>query len=257
MTARRFDTDTLLEQILEGDSEAFMAFYERYRGRVYRFIVRLCGNGQEGKAAYVSVWARFAASRRKCKDPKALKLAFFKSLESPFWRTQKSEGETVPFSVLPRGLEEEGGWSVVLVQMVKRLPDHQRKRFLFRHEIGLSMKAVSQIFGESVAATRDCVNDAETALLKGLGDAGCTRRITLDALYRETRFLQPPTSWDQDILDGYVVWIEKRVPRALLKNLEASTRAKRSIGSLISKALGRYKSDSLSKNPHQPLGSAS
>jgi DNA-directed RNA polymerase specialized sigma24 family protein len=253
---RRFDTDALLEQVLEGNSDAFRSFYERYRGRVYRFIVRLCGNGGEGQAAYLSVWARFADSRRKCKDPKALKLAFFKSLESPLLQSQMPGCEAAPLSYLPKGLEEEGGWPVVLVQLVKKLPGDQRKRFLFRHELGLSINAISQIFGEGISVTRKFINDAEELLRQGLADAGCTRRVTLESLYRETRFLQPPGSWDVNILEGYQQWIEKRVPRALLQDPVVKKQSKWSLAVAMDKAMGRLKATSLSKNPQHSLGSA-
>ncbi|MEN8177285.1 MAG: sigma factor-like helix-turn-helix DNA-binding protein [Pseudomonadota bacterium] len=216
MAARRFDTDALLEQLLEHKENAFKGFYERYRGRVYRFIVRQCGNGEEGQAEYISIWANLIKARLSCKDGKCLKLAFLESLRRPTFKPLIKTSMVIPFTLMPRELEEEGGWSTLLVEMVRRLPEGLRKRFLFRYEIGLSHKAIATVLHEDKNTSERYINEAERKLFEGLENAGCKMQISLDSLYRETRSLGPPASWDQEVLSAYPGWLKNGVPDELI-----------------------------------------
>ncbi len=220
MAARRFDTDTLLEQLLEHKEDAFKAFYERYRGRVYRFIVRQGGNGEEGQAAYIAIWANLIDARLTSKDGKSLKLAFLESLQRPTFKPLVKTNIIIPFTLMPRELEEEGGWSTLLVELVRRLPEGLRRRFLFRHEIGLSRKAIATISHEETRVSIGYLEEAERKLLEGLENAGCKKQISLDVLYRETRSLRPPATWDQEVLMAYPGWLKNGVPEAL-RNLQS------------------------------------
>ncbi|MDJ0806465.1 MAG: hypothetical protein QNJ78_06485 [Gammaproteobacteria bacterium] len=248
MAARRFDTDILLEQLLQHEGKAFKAFYERYRGRVYRFIVRQCGNGEEGQAEYISIWANLVDSRLRCKDGKELKLAFLKSLKSPGFKPLVKTNMVITFTLMPRELEEEGGWSTLLVEMVRRLPEGLRKRFLFRYEIGLSNKAIATIFHEEASATVKYINEAERELTEGLMNAGCKMRLSLESLYRETRVLKPPASWDQEVLSGYSEWFKNGVPDHLI-NSETTQKAHTRMASM--KAFFRNTVNQLRSDIHE------
>ncbi len=221
MTKRRFDSEALLEQLLAGDENAFKAYYERYRGRVYRFIARQCGNGKEGQAVYLSVWAQLIDARLRCKDIRALKLAFLTSLESPSFKPPLKANTNALITFMPRDLDEEGGWSTLLVELIRRLSEGRRKRFLFRHEMGLSENAIALIFQERPEVTRRYLEQAERELLDGLFQVGCSKRVSLEGLYRETRVLKPPASWDNEVIMAYSGWMTEGVPPALL-NLQGN-----------------------------------
>ena len=248
MTARRFDTEALLVQLLGGEGDAFLAIYERYRGRVYRFIVRQCGNGEQGKQAYISAWAHLIDSRLKCDSSKALKCAFFKNLICRSLDTQAKTPHSIPRTYLPRRLEEEGNWSTLLVEHLRKLPDGLAKRFLFRHEIGLSCKAVASIFTENSATTQVYLDQAERKLMEGLARAGYRKSLSMDLLYRETRIIKPPASWDELIIESYPVWIQLGVPVELLKIGQEGE--DRSMKGILRKTLDNLKSDFTHKFPH-------
>jgi DNA-directed RNA polymerase specialized sigma24 family protein len=225
VTDRRFDTEALLEQLLKGDEEAFKAFYSRYRGRVYRYITRQCGNGEEGQAAYLLIWARLVDDRHQCNSGKSLKYAFLSNLQRISFSSFIKPGRILPSTLLPRELDEEGGWSTLLLDLLRKLPEEMRKRFLFRYEIGLSHKAIARIFAEQVEATEKMLKKAEHKLLEGLLMAGCSKQLSLDALYRETRTLNPPASWDDMILIACSDWISAGVPAKLLSPAQQPTMA--------------------------------
>jgi len=217
VTKRRFDTDVLLTQVLAGDMDAFRAFYERYRGRVYRFITRQCGNGDAGLAVYRSVWAQLIADRHCCNDVKILKQRFLANLQRPSFKQPNRTRPKTLQALMPKNLDEEGGWTTLLIELIRRLPEGLRQRFLFRSEIGLSHKAIAKIFDEPPDVTRRLIEQAERTLLSDLLKAGCNNEISLEKLYRETRVLKPPVSWDDEVIPVYQLWFQEGVPPVLLK----------------------------------------
>lgn len=209
VSSRRFDTDAVLQKLMEKEQDAFEAFYERYRGRVYRFIVRQYGTGDFGKAAYYSAWRHLVISSRSSKTPKELKFNFFKYLG------QTSEGGVqirqtgAQSSYLPRDLEEDGKWSVVLIEQFRRLPDAMKKRFLFKHEIGLSTAAIARILEDSRKHIEKSIEEAERMLRFNMDDAGCPSSQSLDKLYRESRVVKPPANWNNEILESFNIWLKQ------------------------------------------------
>ena len=217
MTKRRFDTDVLLTQLLEGDMDAFRAFYERYRARVYRYIPRQCGNGDEGMTVYRCVWANLVEYRKHCNDVKDLKHKFLAALQRPSFKSPHSSRQKTLLALMPKKLDEEGGWTTLLIELIRRLPEDLRKRFLFRSEIGLNLKAIAKLFREQPEVTRRLIEEAERTLLDGLLRAGCNKEVSLEKLYRDTRVLKPPASWDDEIISAYPRWFQEGVPAVLLE----------------------------------------
>ena len=217
VTKRRFDTDVLLEQVLAGDKEAFRLFYERYRARVYRFITRQYDNGEEGSRIYRSVWAQLVAERLHCKDVKTLKIRFLTGLQRDSQKPPIRSRHKSLLALTPRDLEDEGGWSTLLIELIRRLPEGLRQRYLFRCEIGLNPKAIATIFEERPEESARLIQDAERILLDGLLQVGCKQEVSLEKLYQETRILKPPASWDQEVTSAYPLWFEEGVPAALLQ----------------------------------------
>ena len=205
-SSRRFDTDAVLQHIMEGDKGAFEAFYERYRGRVYRFIVRQYGTGDFGKAAYYSAWRHLIIASHGSKTPKDLKFSFFQNLGKPGQTSQRVNQAESQTNYLPRDIEEDGKWSVVFIEQFRRLPESMKKRFLFKHEIGLSITAIARIFDDKRKHVEKAIEEAEHILRLHMEEAGCPASISLDRLYRESRVVKPPASWNSEILESFEMW---------------------------------------------------
>jgi hypothetical protein len=194
---------------MDGDKKAFEAFYERYRGRIYRFIARQYGTGDFGKAAYYSAWRNLIVSSRNSQSPKELKFSFFKYLGKSGQsnlQTKHSEGQS---SYLPKNIEEEGKWSLMLIEQFRRLPDPMKKRFLFKYEIGLSDNAIARILEDKRKHIEKSIEEAERILRLHMDEAGCPGTIPLDKLYRGSRVVKPPASWDGEILDSFAIWLKQ------------------------------------------------
>lgn len=209
VSSRRFDTDAVLQHIMEGEKSAFEAFYERYRGRIYRFNARLYGTGDFGKAAYYSTWRNLIIASRPSKSPKELKLAFFQFLAQSSQAGLQQKHSESQSNYLPRDIEEDGKWSLVFIEQFRRLPDSMKKRFLFKHEIGLSDTAIARIFEDKRKHIEKSIEEAERMLRHHMDEAGCPAAISLDKLYRESRVVKPPSGWDNEILESFEIWLKQ------------------------------------------------
>ena len=209
VASRRFDTDAVLQHVMEGDKSAFEAFYERYRGRIYRFIARQFGTGDFGKAAYYSVWRHLVIASRSSKSPKELKLSFFRNLGKPSQSGGLKASHESPSTYLPKDIEEDGKWSLVFIEQFRQLPEPMKKRFLFKHEIGLSTKALARIFDDKRKHIEKSIEESERMLREKMDDAGCPESLSLDQLYRESRVVKPPESWNGEILDSFAIWLKQ------------------------------------------------
>lgn len=209
VASRRFDTDAVLQHVMEGDKSAFEAFYERYRGRIYRFIARQFGTGDFGKAAYYSVWRHLVIASRSSKSPKELKLSFFRNLGKPSHSGSLKTATETPSTYLPKNIEEDGKWSLVFIEQFRQLPEPMKKRFLFKHEIGLSITAIARIFEDKRKHIEKSIEEAERILRTNMEEAGCPDSLSLDKLYRESRVVRPPESWNGEILESFAIWLKQ------------------------------------------------
>ncbi|MES9970133.1 MAG: hypothetical protein ABW092_08870 [Candidatus Thiodiazotropha sp.] len=207
--SRRFDTDAVLEKILQHDKEGFVSFYERYRGRVYRFIVRQYGTGEYGKAAYYSAWRHLVISGLTNKTPKDLKLSFYRYLGKTVQTSGVSQSADMQSNYLPRDIEQDGNWSLVLIEHFKHLPDDKKRYFLFKHELGISETAISKVLHVSKKKVERGLSIAESQLREAMIDSGCPKRRSLERLYRESRVVKPPASWDREIVDSFNMWLKQ------------------------------------------------
>ncbi len=209
MASRRFDTDAVLNKILEHDQEGFNSFYERYRGRVYRFIVRQYGTGEYGKAAYYSAWRHLVVSCLANKTPKALKLSFYQYLGSSVGSVMPSKRVQGQTSYLPKDIEQDGNWSLTLIEHFKHLTEDKKRFFLFKHEIGISETAIARTLNVKKKVVENSIEEAENELRDAMTESGCPSHLTLEALYRGSRVVKPPVSWDKEIIESFTMWIKQ------------------------------------------------
>jgi DNA-directed RNA polymerase specialized sigma24 family protein len=207
--SRRFDTDAVLKKILEHDKEGFASFYERYRGRVYRFIVRQYGTSEYGKAAYYSTWRHLVVSGLTIKTPKDLKLAFYQYLGKSVQNPGMNPSRDVQSNYLPRDIEQDGNWSLILLDHFKKLTDEKKRYFLFKYEIGISETAISRALGVSRKSVEKGLAQAEAELHEAMEESGYSKKHSLHRLYRESRVVKPPATWDREIIDSFNMWLKQ------------------------------------------------
>lgn len=207
LKSRRFDTEAVLEKILQHDKEGFTSFYERYRGRVYRFIARQYGTGEYGKAAYYSTWRHLVVSGLSIKTPKDLKLSFYRYLGKSMQNPGKSHSVEMQSNYLPRDIEQDGNWSLVLLEHFKKLSAEKKRYFLFKYEIGISETAIARALGVDKKVIEAGLMEAEYELHMAMDESGYKKMHSLEKLYRDSRVVKPPASWDQEIIDSFNMWL--------------------------------------------------
>ena len=207
--SRRFDTEAVLKKILKHDKEGFASFYERYRGRVYRFIVRQYGTSEYGKAAYYSTWRHLVVAGISSSTPKDLKLSFFQYLGTSVGSLMSAQRTQEQTNYLPKDIEQDENWSLALIEHLKQLGDDQKRYFLFKHEIGISEAAIARTFSVKRKSVESCINAAEETLKSSLHEAGMPAKLSLEKVYRQSRVVKPPHSWDKEILDSFDMWVKQ------------------------------------------------
>jgi DNA-directed RNA polymerase specialized sigma24 family protein len=207
--SRRFDTEAVLKKILQHDKEGFASFYERYRGRVYRFIVRQYGTSEYGKAAYYSTWRHLVVAGMTSKTPKDLKLSFFQYLGTSVGSLMSAQRAHEQHNYLPKDIEQSENWSLALIEHLKQLKDDQKRYFLFKHEIGISEAAIARTFSVKRKVVESCIHAGEEILKSSLQEAGMPSNLSLEKVYRESRVVKPPHSWDKEILDSFDMWVKQ------------------------------------------------
>lgn len=239
-SSRRFDTDAVLQRIMKGDKSAFEAFYERYRGRVYRFVVRQYGTGDIGTAAYYSAWRHLVVSSRTSQSPKELKFLFFQNLGKSSQGKLQHRHMDNQASYLPRDLEEDSKWPAIFMEHFRSLPEAMMKRFLFKHEIGLRTSAIARILNDQLLHIEKSIEEAERILRKHMNEAGCPAGISLDQLYRESRVVKPPARWNDEILDSFAIWLKQGETKTAARhaNSDELRDAKGGIGHKLQDAKG-------------------
>lgn len=216
MSKRQIDTKLQMEKFLDGNLNAFNNIYERYSGRIYRFIVRQFGTGPQARSLYITVWAEFVDARKEHTSSSQYKIALYKILyrclqncntDQPFFGvTQKINGEN----------DEKGHSSIKLLEHLRKLPKPLREVFLLRHEIGLKTPLIARILEESVSDTERKISQAIVLLEQEMVERGFTDEPVL-TLYRNSRMLKSPTRWDSEIYASLPIWIEIGIQGTLMK----------------------------------------
>jgi len=98
---------------------------------------------------------------------------------------------------------------VVFIDHFKRLPDSMKRRFLLKHEMGLRANAIARILGDEKMRVANSISEAESMLSVSLGEEGCPNELTPEVLYRGSRMVKPPASWDREILDSFDIWLRQ------------------------------------------------
>ena len=153
-----------------GDARAFEHLYGRYRGTLYRFLVRQCGNAADGEELYQDVWVTLARQRERWEPRATLKTFLYRIAHSRlldhYRRQRRHRGFLELAEVAEAELEDrspavraEAAWEQAALQAawqhcLAALPPPQREAFLLREENGLDLAQLAQVVGVAVEAAK-------------------------------------------------------------------------------------------------------
>ncbi|MFM7067507.1 MAG: sigma-70 family RNA polymerase sigma factor [Gammaproteobacteria bacterium] len=180
--------EALMLAFQAGDARAFEQLYARYRGTLYRFLVRQCGNAADGEELYQDVWLTLARQRARWEPRATLKTFLYRIAHSRLldhYRRHRRHGRHGGFldladvdeSVLEDScpaVRAEAAWEQAALQAAWRhcldaLPPPQREAFLLREEGGLELAQLAEVAGIAIEAAKSRLRYAVNRLRQCLG----------------------------------------------------------------------------------------
>ena len=152
----------LMLRYRDGDVAAFSALYARYKGPLYRYLLRHVRNAGSAADLFQEVWSRLIATRTRY-EPRAKFATFLFTIAHhcaiDFFRrdfhlrsavfAHESDAALaepeVPEYQRPDRVAELAEQESALLAAVASLPQEQREAFLLREETGLSVEEIARI----------------------------------------------------------------------------------------------------------------
>jgi RNA polymerase sigma-70 factor (ECF subfamily) len=179
------DQALMLRYGSDADVAAFEVLYGRYRGRLYRYLLRQCGDPDAAQDLYQEVWSRVIRSRDRYRPSGKFAAWLFKvahnCLADRARRAQRRPGDTwwEPLDELPVGGGEPGpedrhALDEVAARLrvaLESLSAEQRDAFLLHQESGLTLDEIARVAGVGRETIKSRLRYAVARLRARLVDA--------------------------------------------------------------------------------------
>ena len=171
----------LMERYREGDADAFAVLYQRHKGALYRYILRLCGNESISEELFQEVWMKLINARKRY-EVKAkfttylFQIAHNRVIDHYRRRQQLNPGnyeaeiESVPTRIQdqPEQQLESHEQSQNILSLIDKLPVEQREVFLLKEEAGKSIPEIAEITGVNAETAKSRLRYAVNKLRQAL-----------------------------------------------------------------------------------------
>lgn len=168
--------ETLMSAYAGGDAAAFDALYERYRGPLYRYLMRLCGDTVTANDLYQEAWERLIRSRERYRPARPFKPWLYRiahNLAVDAFRRRRPTGDEDPAALRAGGGDPEQALAAAqlaqrLESALRALPVEQREALLLRLEGGLDLETLAGVTGVSREAAKSRLRYAVQKLRKSI-----------------------------------------------------------------------------------------
>jgi RNA polymerase sigma-70 factor (ECF subfamily) len=148
----------------DGDASAFEVLYSRYRGPMFRYLLRQCGNASVAEELFQDVWMNLIRARERYEVKAAFSTFVFQMAHNRLIDYYRKVSGKLPVSY-DDDLEDSQSWLVDdgqpsidaqvdtlrqverLLQAIDQLPEAQREAFLLKEEGGLSLEEIADATG--------------------------------------------------------------------------------------------------------------
>lgn len=174
-----FTDQELARQTQAGSLAAFEELVYRYEGRIYRFVVNMCGNGTDAREVTQDTFVRafqaieqfdpqrsfapwlFTIARRKCLD-------LYRAARHPVdEQAPELVDEDDPAQLLARQEERQGLWGLAR----RNLPKPQFQALWLKYSEEMSVVEIAQVLGKTQAHVKVLLFRARRALGRELSAA--------------------------------------------------------------------------------------
>lgn len=178
------DEDLML-RYRDGDAAAFEVLYVRYKGPLYRFLLRQCGAPSMVDELFQDVWMKLIKARSRYEVKAKFRTYLYQvarhRLIDHFRRGGKAAvlGDTEPGRLeVAQASDCDGPAQQVqamqqaeyLLHLIEGLPDAQREVFLLRQEAGLNLDEIATVTGVERETAKSRLRYAMQRLRQGLKD---------------------------------------------------------------------------------------
>jgi RNA polymerase sigma-70 factor (ECF subfamily) len=138
-----------------GDMQAFEQLYQRHRGPLYRYLLRLVGDAATANDIYQGSWERVIRNRRRYRPSAPFRAWMYRIAHNRamdhFRRTRpvspQSPDDLAAGDPGPDAVLQNGERAARLSDALTSLPAEQREALLLKLEAGLDLAAIADVTG--------------------------------------------------------------------------------------------------------------
>jgi len=161
--------EALMLAYREGDAAAFEALYRRWRGRLYRYLLRQCGNAAQADELFQAIWLKIVGARRGYEVAAKFSTWLFRIAHNRLIDHYRTQGRAALVSLVsydddpadadrvaglpaaassqPEAIIERKALAHELVRHIEALPAAQRETFLLSEEGELTLEEIAAATG--------------------------------------------------------------------------------------------------------------
>jgi RNA polymerase sigma-70 factor (ECF subfamily) len=179
--------EALMLAYRDGDAGAFEALYRRWRSRLYRYLLRQCGNAAQADELFQDIWLKVVSARDGYEVAAKFSTWLFRIAHNrlvDFYRVQ-GRAEIASYDddpdaadavaaiparaqEQPEALFERKALARELVRQIEALPAAQRETFLLSEEGELTLEEIAAATGTSRETAKSRLRYALNKLRAGL-----------------------------------------------------------------------------------------
>lgn len=189
-----YNENNLLQQISEGDEASFKIIYDRYRGKLYNYILKASNSRESAEDAVHDVFLKIWDSRDKLPGIQNFGAYLFRMARnhaiSGFRRMAKEtlimaelRHEQVPFppTIDPLMQKEIRAF---IQEAVAKLSVQQRKVFMLSRQDGLRHEEIAKTLGISIHTVRAHLGEALRFLRKEIRQSYGSQAVAIYVIYQ-------------------------------------------------------------------------
>jgi RNA polymerase sigma-70 factor (ECF subfamily) len=161
--------EALMLAYREGDTAAFEALYRRWRSRLYRFLLRQCGNAAHADELFQDIWLKIVGARKGYEVAAKFSTWLFRIAHNRLIDHYRAQGRAVIVSLVsydddpedadrvaalpaaataqPEAMIERKALAEELVRHIEALPAAQRETFLLSEEGEMTLEQIAAATG--------------------------------------------------------------------------------------------------------------
>ncbi len=178
-TPREPADEELMALYAAGDADAFDTLYGRFRGPLFRYLLRHCESEGAAEELFQETWLRVVRARQGWRPQAAFAPWLFRiarNLLTDHWRQRPPASEPIDESVVDLSFPWPEAWALVrdcverLLKLLSGLAREQRDAFLLQTEGGLTLEQIAEVTGTGRETVKSRLRYALRRLRAGLED---------------------------------------------------------------------------------------